>query len=74
MAGVGRRGFAAVTRAAMVAASHSQLDSRRANAPKYLDLNTAMNHVMRGKRLPSTPLYHTSLVFIFLRPICNYMD
>ncbi|KAG1906050.1 uncharacterized protein F5891DRAFT_638969 [Suillus fuscotomentosus] len=52
MAGVGRRGFAAVTRAAMVAASHSQLDSRRANAPKYLDLNTAMNHVMRAAMTP----------------------
>ncbi|KAG2158460.1 uncharacterized protein EDB93DRAFT_670705 [Suillus bovinus] len=52
MAGVGRRGFAAVTRAAMVATSQSHLDSRRTNAPKYLDLNTAMNHVMRAAMTP----------------------
>jgi hypothetical protein len=63
MAGVGRRGFAAVARAAMVAASHPHpgpsrhgdaslmMDGRRPNAPKYLDLNTTMNHVMRGERL-----------------------
>lgn len=64
MAGVGRRGFAAVTRAAMVAASHPctipsqhrnaslMVDGRRANAPKYLDLNTTMNHVMRAAMTP----------------------
>ncbi|KAG2077972.1 hypothetical protein BDR04DRAFT_1131780 [Suillus decipiens] len=64
MAGVGRRGFAAVTRAAMVAASHTYnvpsqqrdaslvVDGRRANAPKYLDLNTTMNHVMRAAKTP----------------------
>lgn len=66
MAGVGRRGFAAVARAAMVATSHPHpgpsrhgdaslvMDGRRPNAPKYLDLNTTMNHVMRGERLSLT--------------------
>jgi hypothetical protein len=66
MAGVGRRGFAAVARAAMVATSHTHpgsglqkdaspvMDGRRANAPKYLDLNTTMNHVIRGERLSLT--------------------
>lgn len=64
MAGVGRRGFAAVARAAMVAASHPHpgpsrhgdaslmMDGRRPNAPKYLDLNTTMNHVMRAAMTP----------------------
>ncbi|KAG2041813.1 hypothetical protein BDR03DRAFT_890479 [Suillus americanus] len=64
MAGVGRRGFAAVARAAMVAASHPHpgssphkdtslaMDGRRANAPKYLDLNATMSHVMRAAMTP----------------------
>ena len=40
MAGVGRRGFAAVTRAAMFALPTSQpLGSRRPDQPKYLDLD-----------------------------------
>ncbi|KAG1756432.1 uncharacterized protein EDB91DRAFT_1076469 [Suillus paluster] len=62
MAGVGRRGFAAAARAAMFAAScphpdpsqhrDPMTDSRRANAPKYLDLNTTMNHVMRAAMTP----------------------
>ncbi|KAG1891355.1 hypothetical protein F4604DRAFT_1705735 [Suillus subluteus] len=64
MAGVGRRGFAAVARAAMVAASHPHpgsslhrdaslaMDGRRANAPKYLDLNAAMSQVMRAAMTP----------------------
>lgn len=64
MAGVGRRGFAAVARAAMVATSHTHpgpsrdrdaslaMDGRRANAPKYLDLNTTMSHVMRAAMTP----------------------
>lgn len=64
MAGVGRRGFAAVARAAMVATSHTHpgsglhkdaspvMDGRRANAPKYLDLNTTMNHVIRAAMTP----------------------
>lgn len=58
MAGVGRRGFAAVARAAMVSAHpHAMdtfpvMDGRRANAPKYLDLNTTMNHVLRAAMTP----------------------
>ena len=57
MAGVGRRGFAAAARAAMFVASRSPSrqpahlttlgDSHRANVPQYLD--TAFDHVMRGK-------------------------
>ena len=61
MAGVGRRGFAAAARAAMFAGSlpypdsdrdaPPAMDGRHANAPKYLDINAAMNHVMRGECL-----------------------
>lgn len=54
MAGVGRRGFAAVARAAMVAASLSPVhqppsDAHRANVPQYLDSSATFGHVMRGK-------------------------
>ncbi|KIL00904.1 hypothetical protein PAXRUDRAFT_128696 [Paxillus rubicundulus Ve08.2h10] len=58
MAGVGRRGFAAVSRAAMLVASfptHHPIpptisgDGRRANAPQYLDISATMGHVMRGR-------------------------
>jgi hypothetical protein len=66
MAGVGRRGFAAAMRAAMctTALAHHDpsqnrdtshaMDGRRANAPKYLDINATMNHVMRGECFFST--------------------
>ena len=58
MAGVGRRGFAAAARAAMIAASlsnphHHSIapaeDGRRANVPRYLDINATMGHVFRGE-------------------------
>ncbi|OAX31174.1 hypothetical protein K503DRAFT_112725 [Rhizopogon vinicolor AM-OR11-026] len=64
MAGVGRRGFAAVARAAMFAAplphhypgqnkdTTLAMDGRRANAPQYLDINAAMSHVMRAAMTP----------------------
>lgn len=54
MAGVGRRGFAAAARAAMLTTSLSPAhqrpgDAYRANVPRYLDTNTTLAHVMRGK-------------------------
>jgi len=58
MAGVGRRGFAAAARAAMMATSLSNphhhamapsVDGRRANVPRYLDINATMGHVFRGE-------------------------
>ncbi|KAL4077325.1 hypothetical protein V8B97DRAFT_1866260 [Scleroderma yunnanense] len=61
MAGVGRRGFAAAARAAMLAASLSSAhhhimnpsaDGRRANAPRYLDINATMSHVLRASGTP----------------------
>ena len=67
MAGVGRRGFAAAARAAMMAASvpsphHHPMapsaDGRRANAPRYLDINATMAQVLRGEFfLPELPLF-----------------
>jgi hypothetical protein len=55
MAGVGRRGFAAAARAAMFATTPGHVggtrhdgdvppDGRRANAPKYLDINTSSSY------------------------------
>lgn len=61
MAGVGRRGFAAAARAAMMAASlsnphHHSIapaeDGRRANVPRYLDINATMGHVFRASGTP----------------------
>lgn len=54
MAGVGRRGFAAAARAAMLAAPSFTDpmipgDGLRSNAPKFLDINTTMGHVLRGE-------------------------
>lgn len=76
MAGVGRRGFAAAARAAMFAGSlpypdsdrdaPPAMDGRHANAPKYLDINAAMNHVMRGECLAR----YMHFLHTFLRPIC----
>jgi hypothetical protein len=65
MAGVGRRGFAAVSRAAMLVAplpTHHPMpptisgDGRRANAPQYLDISATMGHVMRGRSLVFAPI------------------
>ncbi|KAF8559643.1 hypothetical protein OG21DRAFT_1430630 [Imleria badia] len=62
MAGVGRRGFAAAARAAMIAASRSPShqpahvtplgNGHRANVPQYLDTNAAFEHVMRAAKTP----------------------
>ncbi|OJA07573.1 hypothetical protein AZE42_04420 [Rhizopogon vesiculosus] len=51
MAGIERRGFAAAARAAMFIGMNTSLamDSRRAHAPKHLDIDATMNHVMRGE-------------------------
>ncbi|KAK0503489.1 hypothetical protein EDD18DRAFT_633947 [Armillaria luteobubalina] len=43
MAGVGRRGFAAAARAAVFLAPQSPRESRRDNAPQFLDISAARN-------------------------------
>ena len=66
MAGIGRRGFAAAARAAMLAASSSPHqpgrvtplgDGQLANGPQYLETNGTLGHGMRGKSSFDIVLY-----------------
>ncbi|KAG9318551.1 hypothetical protein JVU11DRAFT_643 [Chiua virens] len=49
MAGVGRRGFAAAARAAMLTASRSPSHPHRSNTPQYLNAQAILGSVLRGR-------------------------